>query len=78
MINVIKCCVDYIDIEIDKYYNRFNYQPYIICSQDTFNVLSDCCKIDYVSFTQQNVGQQYKGCYILIDNNLQFGMIDIR
>lgn len=78
MINIIEVHLDFIDKEIDKYYNRFNYYPYIICSQNTFNVLSECCKIDYVFFTQQNVGQQYKGCYILIDNNLQFGMIDIR
>lgn len=83
MINIIEIHLDFIDKEIDKYYERFNFYPYVICNQETLNAMANVDKNN----TPRNVNailkargtvQTYKTCTVLIDNTMQFGMIDIR
>lgn len=82
MINIIEVHLDFINIEIDKYRMRFNYDPVLICNQDTRDAIVAHIKsstpMSRSSNSVPNGVDMYSGCHILIDNTMQFGMIDIR
>lgn len=82
MNNIIEVHLDFIDKEIDKYRMRFNYDPVLICNQDTRNTMIAHIKSNTPMSRSSNTNStdvdMYCGCHILIDNTMQFGMIDIR
>lgn len=80
MIDIIDVHLDFIDKEIDKYYERFNFYPVLICSQDTRDTLISYCfsLVPMINLSNTSNTYSYKGCHILIDNTMKFGMIDIR
>ena len=90
-INILTIDIKKIDVGLGEYARVFNRTPYVICSDDTANLMIAQCSKNYDCYIytgnefklieNKNVNgtlKQYKGCSILIDNSLKLGEVEIR
>lgn len=81
-VNIIKVNIIKIDLKtiadlISKYQEQFNINPVIICSYGTKNAIA-AYKYSDIIFANTYDETIINGCKILIDNSLDFGIIEIR
>lgn len=68
---------DVLDEGIYMFIAQHNYEPYIVCSNETQNIIA--AHVDWrMHSTHNDYFDTYKGYKILIDRTLQFGEIRIR
>lgn len=81
--SIIKFDLDKLDKKLDECENKTGKTPYIFMSNDTangvlFELNPSCfCKHNFKTNLNEKIGE-YKACKIYINNNLNFGEIEIR
>lgn len=76
-LNVNTMNFDVLDEGIYMFIAQHNYEPYIVCSKETQNIIA-AHVVWRIHSTNNNYFDTYKGYKILIDRTLQFGEIRIR
>lgn len=81
--SIIKFDLDKLDKKLDEYENKTDKTPYIFMSSDTANgILFELNpfrfgKYKFTTNLNEKIGE-YKACEIYINNNMDFGEIEIR
>ena len=81
--SMIKFDLDKLDKKLDECENKTGKTPYIFMSSDTANGVlfelhpSRFCKHNFKTNLDEEIGE-YKACKIYINNNFDFGEIEIR